>query len=111
MRVTFLSILEVDIVLMKITMKAATMMVVTAVTLMQTQTIVSYVSVMKMNRMEAQPQVVEVLSALQLHQLLLQLHQLLQLQVIFRKKKANCCGCSGLIDICNAQMRQQKKHQ
>ena len=83
---TFLSILEVDIVLMKITMKAATMTVVTAVTLMQTQTIVHYVSVMKMNRMEAQPQVVEVLPALQLPQLL-QLHQLLQLQVIFRKKQ------------------------
>ena len=44
---TLLSILEVDIVLMKITMKPATMMVVTAVDLMSIQTIVHYVSVMK----------------------------------------------------------------
>ena len=46
---TMLSLLEVDIALMKITMKPAAMTVVTAVTLMQTQTIVHYVSVMKMN--------------------------------------------------------------
>ena len=44
---TFLSILEVDIVLMKITMKPAALTVVTAVPLLQTQTIVHYVSVMK----------------------------------------------------------------
>ena len=47
MRVTFLSILEVDIVLMKITMKPVAMTVVTAVTLIQTWTIVHYVFVMK----------------------------------------------------------------
>ena len=71
--VTMLSLLEVDIVLMKITMKPAAMTVVTAVTLMQTQTIVHYVSVIQH-------------TALQLAQLL-QLPQLLQLQVIFRKKQ------------------------
>ena len=65
-----LSLLEVDIVLMKITMKPVAMTVVTAVTLMQTQTIVHYVSVIQH-------------TALQLAQLL----QLPQLQVIFRKKQ------------------------
>ena len=44
---TMLVILELDIVLIKITMKPATMTVVTAATLMQTETIVYYVSVMK----------------------------------------------------------------
>ena len=45
--VTMLSLLEVDIVLMKITMKPVAMTVVTAVTLMQIKNIVHYVSVMK----------------------------------------------------------------
>ena len=40
-----LNILQLVIVLMKITMKPATMMVVTAVTQMQIQTIVNYVFV------------------------------------------------------------------
>ena len=46
MTVTMLIILEMDIVLIKITMKPATMMVETAVYLLEIQTFVHYVSVM-----------------------------------------------------------------
>ena len=44
---TILFMLDLDFVLIKITMKPATMTAVTAVILMQTETIVHYVSVMK----------------------------------------------------------------